>query len=452
MEESGGEPLILQLPTEVLCYIFGKLETYKNPSLVNRLFRWLSFEQKTEISHSTTNISKAITMFPKLKSIALSSRYPISLETLPHNLQSITKLDCVIDEVPIATHVNTLLPFLSNLKTLRWISFNLNMEELPPQLESLVSSHQNMPPKNCLQNLTRLQSLDLQGIPMQSINVLQDTPQLTELSVEYLVVSDFTAWLKNLPSSLQTLKLNTPAGLEKSDSILHLPTQLTSLRVTHANKVNAESLATVVGSMTNLIELEVGRMPVNKQLIRNLPTQLQRLSLSRSWFVPDVNPITETICDMLPKTLKHLDLGNSRDWSPTEIIGKWPDTIESIVLDGVKIEDSILNCLPNKLKHLSMYYSSGLTDERVELLPKTLESLSIRGSYGVTEVGLAKLPGTLRTLNIMNCDYLDEKKVIPNLPTSLRSLCITRHAEKEDGKRPEIFASHLPHLISLSYF
>ncbi|EMG45325.1 hypothetical protein G210_4496, partial [Candida maltosa Xu316] len=278
------------------------------------------------------------------------------------------------------------------------------------------TNYYSSPPQG---SVTKLQSLFLYG----EISRYNQPDVDTIFDINYTPVLDFQS---ERFSSLHCL------GLVNADNLTikgDLPISLTKLTLTKCK----ESIFSILGTLINLTELYIDRMPAQSSFDYELPSSLKVMSLTRCWFsdihIKALNLLSIQIMDtlpyhvtnqnlILPPTLIDVDLSGN-DIKTIDNDFNWPPEMQKLDLQSNNL--STLAGLPPRLKHLDLTSNAFYECDCQQEWPESLEELHL----GDNNLDL----GSLQALTLTRCTklkYLDlcEHYIysLPNLLPELNDL------------------------------
>ena len=202
-----------------------------------------------------------------------------------------------------------------------------------------------------------------------------------------------------------------------------------------------EILIKRIGSFTQLAKLHIsnGSDRIDSELLPHLPTSLQELNLSESYF-DDLSALKRLV------HLKKLSLTGSKD---TMIgVDDLPLTLEELTLQPSPYPGQIREVNLKKLDHLKRFSAcqNTLTQQSIDSLPSSIQELDLRTlGTQVRDYSVLKTMTRLEILSITHRSNLDQ--ISPGvLPTSLRQLTLDN---LDHVVSPQLLAP-LEHLESLS--
>ncbi len=377
-------------------------------------------EEKSELTEETIELIK------NYNSIKLGHYSNISIDNLPDNIKKISWYNChnytkqigkfprdlrILDFSSISNELqNQICPIPNTVKVIKMPSNNIDLPNLPDDLEILSLSYKN---------LNKFQSLNMMG-KLVKLKKL-------EIGLNYRHEDILDINLNILPENLEILLLQS---LPKTSlDLTNLPTKLKKLTMIPEN--GDFTLDFLPGSLELLYVMS------NKfsKSIDMLPAGLKKLTFYS-------NDFDKELCN-LPKNLKILDL---KIHSTKTKINEFPENLKNLKLNIMSSSNQILvldsniqylNYFPSNLINLSI--GSNFLSNNI-VLPESLETLEIFNPdiviHGIPEFSFV-LPKNLKYFKInekinfkfinmpetLEHLYLNEgfKEILPNFPESLKT-------------------------------
>ncbi|NGX58830.1 MAG: hypothetical protein K940chlam3_01738 [Chlamydiae bacterium] len=251
-----------------------------------------------------------------------------------------------------------------------------------------------------LVHLKQLKELKLcwnRSLPLESLHVLKELPQLETLDISHSNITDQVLTYINKMENL--ISLNCDESQELTDKGIETLTYLKHLKTLSISspKITEKGLKTIITQFPELISLTLRNQNFSDEALSELKQLTQLTHLNLSWS----HQLTGSLIDSLAElpNLQILDLSHCENLHP--ISNRWRDFKTLMVLDLIysHVDDDVL--------------------EEVALIPM-LSNAAFSYTDTITLKGVRHLVrlGHLRFLDLIYCG-LDEEEVRPLFPETL---------------------------------